>query len=245
MTGRPVPSTTDAPPADAVPARPASTVLIVRDGAEGVEVFMMRRQLTMAFAAGALVFPGGGVDPQDADSSLPWHGPSPAELGRAMGLPAARAREHVCAAVRETFEECGVLLATPRDRSARPGTTTEPGLAADRGRLLTREITLAQLLTSRGLVLRADLLRPWAHWVTPADYPRRYDTRFFLARLPHGQEAMHLGGESAESRWWSPAEALARGRRGEVLLLDPTRSCLEDLAAAPSVDALLAPPGRA
>src|SRR5690625_6611777 len=101
MTGRPVPSTTDAPPADAVPARPASTVLIVRDGAEGVEVFMMRRQLTMAFAAGALVFPGGGVDPQDADSSLPWHGPSPAELGRAMGLPAARAREHVCAAVRD------------------------------------------------------------------------------------------------------------------------------------------------
>lgn len=203
---------------------------------------MLRRQLTMAFAAGALVFPGGGVDPQDSDTSVPWHGPSAAELAGVMGLPAIRAHEHVSAAVRETFEECGVLLATPRDPSE-PTRTTETELSADRQRLLTGAVTLARLLASRRLVLRADLLRPWAHWVTPAEYPRRYDTRFFLARLPHRQEAMHLGGESVESRWWSPAEALERARSGGVYLMDPTRACLEDLAAAPTVDSLMTPAG--
>lgn len=225
---------------DGVPARPASTVLVVRDGPTGVEVFMLRRQPTMAFAAGALVFPGGGVDPQDHDPAVPWRGPSAAEWGRTLGLPASAARAHVCAAVRETFEECGVLLATPQDGADPP----DPALlAADRRRLITGRTTFGRLLAARGLVLRSDLLRPWAHFVTPGWYPRRYDTRFFLARLPHRQQALHLGGEAAESRWWTPAEALAQGLSGEVLLMDPTRMCLEDLVDVGTVAELVEAPG--
>src|SRR5690606_38122417 len=156
--------------------------------------------------------PGGGVDPQDHDPAVPWRGHSAAEWGRTLGLPTSAARAHVCAAVRETFEECGVLLATPQDGADPP----DPALlAADRRRLITGRTRFGRLLAARGLVLRSDLLRPWAHFVTPGWYPRRYDTRFFLARLPHRQQALHLGGEAAESRWWTPAEALAQGLSGE------------------------------
>jgi hypothetical protein len=150
------------------------------------------------------------------------------------------AQGYICAAVRETFEECGVLLAGP----AGP-TTSYRATAADRlreqERLVTGEQPLAHLLRRRGLVLRSDLLRPWAHWVTPLFEPRRYDTRFFLAAVPPGQEAVHaLDGEADVSAWWSANEVLESGRRGEVLLMPPTLVCLEELAAARGVEALLA-----
>lgn len=242
MTGTRV--RTHDPSGAAVPARPASTVMLLRDGPAGVEVFMLRRQTTMAFAPGALVFPGGAVDPQDSDPSMPWAGPEPAQWAHSLDLSETRARAHVSAAVRETFEECGVLLASPAQGA--PGRAqrapADGSRAADRERLLTGEHTLAELLTARGMVLRSDLLRPWAHWVTPATYPRRYDTRFFLARCPEHQRPEHVGGESAESRWWSAAGALRAAQRGEVHLMYPTRACLQDLAAAATVEQLLTEP---
>lgn len=236
--GGAVPAGADAP---AVEPRPASTVMLVRDrpGSDrgGVEVFLMQRRRSMTFASGALVFPGGGVDPRDADPDVPWTGPAPEEWADVLRVTPGEAAAFVCAAVRETFEECGVLLA------AEPGAAdlcrpTGPGWEEDREALVAHAVALSELLRERGLVLRADLLRPWAHWITPAAEPRRFDTRFFLAALPRGQEARDLGGEAVNARWWRPQEALRLGRAGEAFVMPPTQVCLEELAAAPDTATL-------
>ena len=181
--------------------RQAATVLIVRDGAPGLEVYLLRRTKGMPFAGGMTAYPGGGVDQRDGDTEIGWAGPTPAEWAAAFGCDERTARELVCAAVRETFEEAGVLLA-----GARRGGAVVPDVSGDdweeqRQALLTRELSLAELLAGRGLVLRSDLLRPFAHWITPPIEPRRYDTKFFVAALPAGQEARRR---------------LRRGRRGGV-----------------------------
>ncbi|GAB2692957.1 NUDIX domain-containing protein [Thalassiella azotivora] len=223
--------------------RPSSTVLLVRDAdapRDGVELFMMRRQPTMAFAAGMHVFPGGGVDPRDADHDVPWAGPEPAEWARLLGASTDEARELVCAAVRETFEESGVLLAGP-DGDRVVDDVSDDGWEADRQALLSRDVALSELLARRRLVLRSDLLRPWAHWVTPEFEPRRYDTRFFLAAVPRGQRARHVeGGEATESGWWPARDVLSGHADGRVVLLPPTLVGVEDVAAASSVAELLA-----
>lgn len=222
----------------AVEARPAATVMLVRDGAAGgVEVFLLRRRRSMTFAAGALVFPGGGVDPRDADRDVPWTGPPPEEWAARLGATPQTAAAFVCAAVRETFEECGVLLAGEPGAAelCRPA---GPEWEEARAALVAHGLALCELLRERGLVLRADLLRPWAHWTTPAFEPRRFDTRFFLAALPAGQEARDLGGEAVRAGWWRPAEALRLGRDGAARILPPTQVCLEELAAAPDVATL-------
>ncbi len=224
--------------------RPASTVLLLREGAEGVEVFMLRRHVTMAFAPGALVFPGGGVDVRDADADLLWEGPGARAWADALGTTPKRARQHVCAAVRETFEESGVLLA------AVPGSpdvlrVDGEDWERDRRRLVARELTFSELLERRGLAIRADLLRPWARWVTPEYEPRRYDTHFFLGVVPAAQTARNTGDEASESIWCVPADVLDRAERGDVTLLPPTRVCLEELAAATSLAQLLGGPRRA
>lgn len=229
-------------------ARPSATVVLVRDPpgggtGTGVEIFLLHRETTMAFAAGMHVFPGGGVDERDADAAVPWHGPPPAWWARALGAgegPGGEraARALVAAAVRETFEECGVLLA------GRPGEgvvdVTAAGWEERRRALVARDVAVAELLAAEGLVLRADLLRPWAHWTTPAYEPRRYDTRFLLAALPPGQEARHVGGEASASGWHAAAAAVQACRRGEVLAMPPTLVTLEEVAAAPDVATLLA-----
>ncbi|HZI98147.1 MAG TPA: NUDIX hydrolase [Actinomycetales bacterium] len=230
----------DDPPPSAVP-RAAATVLLVRDDDDGVEVFMLRRQTSMAFAAGMYVFPGGGVDPRDAEPSLPWTGPSLADWGRWLGAEAAQAGAMVCAAVRETFEECGVLLAGP-DQVSVTDDVSGADWETDRQALITKDLALTGMLDRRGLVLRSDLLRPWAHWITPEFEPRRYDTRFFLAAVPTGQRARHVGGEAAASGWWRPGEVLRGAARGDVGLMPPTLVCVEELAAAGSVEALLSAP---
>ena len=139
----------------------------------------------MAFAAGMYVFPGGAVDPRDADAASAGPGrrrpTGPRRSAPTSRWPAAL----VCAAVRETFEESGVLLAGP-SAARRRDTTATTGRPTG-SRWSGRDLSLAELLARRGLVLRADLLRPWAHWITPAVEPRRYDTRFFVAALPAGQ----------------------------------------------------------
>lgn len=226
---------TQGPPA--VPKH-AATVILTRDGADGPEVFLLRRVAGMAFAGGMTVFPGGGVDQRDADASVAWTGPEPAWWAERYGCDTAMARALVCAAVRETFEESGVLLAGPDPHTVVADTSA---YADARAALVARDLSLAEFLTANGLVLRADLLRPWANWVTPAEEPRRYDTRFFLAELPEGQRADGVTTEADHSGWRRPADAIEDWRQGRRGLLPPTWVTLSDLAEFASVaDAMAA-----
>src|SRR5215470_9585233 len=207
--------------------------------AVGLQVYMLRRQSSMAFAPGAFVFPGGSVDARDAEIEAGWAGPDAQEWGRMIDAPADLARALVCAAVRETFEECGVLLAGPTTDTVVADTRGEDW-EADRAALLTRSLSLAGLLRRRGLVLRSDLLRPWARWITPVTEERRYDTRFFAAALPAGQRARDVSGEADDAAWVAPGEAIAAARRKEIFLLPPTAVTLGELAACGHLPAALA-----
>jgi 8-oxo-dGTP pyrophosphatase MutT (NUDIX family) len=220
--------------------RDAATVMLLRSRPAGLEVYMLRRKSTMAFAPGAYVFPGGSVDARDADEQVAWTGPDAAEWGRIFDAPSSLARALVCAAVRETFEESGVLLAGESADSVVADTTSDEW-EADRQALLDRSVSLAELLGRRGLVLRADLLRPWSRWITPVVEPRRFDTRFFAAALPPQQVTRDVGGEAAEVAWMAPGAAIAMGRRQEIVLWPPTAVTLAELAACPDVAAALAP----
>ncbi|MBO0826110.1 MAG: NUDIX hydrolase [Actinobacteria bacterium] len=224
----------------AVP-RDAATVMLLRSSAVGLEVYMLRRKASMAFAPGAFVFPGGSVDTRDADEEVAWAGPDAADWADVLAAPPSLARALVCAAVRETFEESGVLLAGESADSVVADTTSEDW-EADRRALLDRSVSLAGLLTRRGLVLRADLLRPWSRWITPVVEPRRYDTRFFAAALPPGQRTRDVGGEAAEVSWIRPADAIAAGHRGEIRLFPPTAVSLSELADCGDLGTVLAGP---
>jgi 8-oxo-dGTP pyrophosphatase MutT (NUDIX family) len=225
------------------PAQPrdAATVMLLRQSAAGPEVYMLRRQASMAFAAGAYVFPGGSVDARDADEEVAWTGPDAAEWGKVFDAPPALARALVCAAVRETFEESGVLLAGKSADSVIADTTSDDW-ETDRRALLDRSISLAEMLGRRRLVLRADLLRPWSRWITPVVEPRRFDTRFFAAALPAGQRTRDVGGEASEVAWVTPESALKAGERGEIRLFPPTAVTLSELAACGDLETVLAGP---
>jgi len=226
--------------APAIP-RDAATVMLLRQSGAGLEVYMLRRQRTMAFAPGAYVFPGGSVDPRDADEQVAWAGPDAAEWGRVFDAPPSLAMALVCAAVRETFEESGVLLAGESADSVVADTTSDEW-EADRQALLDRSVSLAELLARRGLVLRADLLRPWSRWITPVIEPRRFDTRFFAAALPAGQRTRDVGGEASQVAWLPPGDALAAGKRGELRLFPPTAVTLSELADCGDLDTVLTGP---
>ncbi len=226
----------EAPDPPAVP-RDAATVMLVRDQDAGLEVFLLRRVVGMAFAGGMTVFPGGGVDRRDEDASVAWHGPDPAWWAARLGCAERLARALVCAAVRETFEESGVLLAGPDASSV--VSDTRPFHDA-RQELVDRKYSLAQFLADNGLVLRADLLRPWANWVTPAEEPRRYDTRFFLAAMPLGQRADGATTEAEDVAWLHPADALDDWKQGRRGLLPPTWMALAELDECGSVAAAMA-----
>jgi 8-oxo-dGTP pyrophosphatase MutT (NUDIX family) len=230
-----------------VPAVPrdAATVMVLRPhsapGQPGdtPEVLMLRRPAAMAFAPGAYVFPGGSVDPADADTDIGWVvGPTPEEFGAQLGCTAELARALVCAAVRETFEESGVLLAGGADGA--PAEFDEPSLAADRAELAAGRMTFAELLARRGLVIRADLLTPWARWITPEAEPRRFDTRFFAAALPAGQRATGHDAEAEDIAWLRPEAAISAARAGSMLLLPPTSTTLNEFVALGRVGEILA-----
>ncbi|WP_374213341.1 NUDIX hydrolase [Crossiella sp. SN42] len=229
-----VPSQAPQPPAE---PRDSATVALVRDTDGGPEVFLLRRVLGMAFAGGMTVFPGGGVDKRDADTSVAWAGPTPAWWARAFGCSAELARALVCAAVRETFEEAGVLLAGPDADSVVADATP---YADARQELVERKLSLAEFLTEAGLVLRADLLRPLGNWVTPPEEPRRYDTRFFLAALPTGQRADGSTTEADHAAWQRPQDAIADWAARRSGLMPPTWVTLSQLAEHRSVRELLA-----
>jgi 8-oxo-dGTP pyrophosphatase MutT (NUDIX family) len=227
------------------PAEPrqAATVLLLRDGGPGLEVYLLRRTRGMPFAGGMTAYPGGGVDDRDGDIDIAWVGPPPADWATAFGCDERIARELVCAAVRETFEEAGVLLAGAP--AGTDGPAVVPDVSGDdweaqRQALLSRELSLAELLAERELALRADLLRPFAHWVTPEIEPRRYDTKFFAAALPVGQEARHVSGEADEASWLTPALALAEMSAGTRPMLPPTTHTLGQLEPFADVAAALA-----
>ena len=160
----------------ATPAEPrnAATVVLMRGSAQGPEVYLLRRQVSMEFAAGMCVFPGGGVDKRDFDAEIGWVGPTPAEWAALLGTDEAFARALVCAAVRETFEESGVLLAGPTEESVVEDTTGDDW-EEDRRALEAREVSFTSFLERRGLRLRTDLLRLWGSWVTPVFEPRRFN----------------------------------------------------------------------
>lgn len=218
------------------PLRDAATVVLARDGDHGIEVFLQRRVKQMAFAGGMTVFPGGGVDPRDADATIGWTGPDPQWWAEAFATSRDTAQALVCAAIRETFEECGVLLASDAD-----GVFTDPAaLADDRGKLVDKSLSLAGFLRARGLTLRADLLRPLAHWITPKNEKRRYDTRFFLAAMPSGQVADDNTSEAEVARWVAVSDALDAWRAGKHFLLPPTWAQLDAIAGHDTVADLLA-----
>jgi 8-oxo-dGTP pyrophosphatase MutT (NUDIX family) len=235
----------------AAPPRDAATVMLLRPTAStgldpggssaGFDVYMLRRKASMAFAPGAFVFPGGSVDTRDADQQVGWAGPAPSEWGRILDAPPDLARALVCAAVRETFEETGVLLAGPTADSTVADTTAE-NWEADRQALLDHSLSLAGLLRQRGLVLRSDLLRPWSRWITPEAEERRYDTRFFAAALPGQQRARDVGGEADGVAWVRPADAIAMGRKNEIMLMPPTAVTLAELAACADLTAAVTTP---
>jgi len=173
------------------------------------------------------VFPGGGVDPRDFDHAVAWAGPPPADWAVSLGTDEATARALVCAAVRETFEESGVLLAGPSTRDV-VADTTGAGWEADRVALESRALSLTDFLDRRGLVLRSDLLGAWSGWLTPVFEPRRYRTWFFVAALPEGQRARDVSSESSQVTWLGARQAASAVDAGQLLMLPPTYfTCLE------------------
>jgi 8-oxo-dGTP pyrophosphatase MutT (NUDIX family) len=227
--------------------RDAATVILVRQAPAdvGIEAFLLQRTRALRFAPGAFVYPGGAVDERDADPAIGWAGPSPADFSDRLGTSAGHARALVCAAVRETFEESGILLAGPSPTALLDDSGS---LARDRRALLDGSVALGELLGRRGLVLRADLLTPWARWITPEFEPRRFDTWFFVAALPPGQTAtvqaeadpsQPVPGESESGTWLRPSAALDAARAGEIRLLPPTAVTLSELNAHQDVASLL------
>ena len=204
-----------------VEPRNAATVIVLRGGETGPEAYYLRRQVSMDFAAGMAVFPGGGVDPRDFDAQVGWAGPDPAAWGERLGCDEETARALVCAAVRETFEESGVLLAGVSDGDVVADTTADDW-EADRVALESRELAMTDFLNRRGLVLRTDLLGVWDAWLTPVFEPKRYRTWFFVAELPAGQVTRDVSSESSSVTWLPARVAADQADAGELAMMPPT-----------------------
>ncbi|MFD4554156.1 NUDIX hydrolase [Streptomyces sp. NPDC058469] len=213
-----------------VEPRRAATVMLLRDtGTDtGPAVHMLRRRASMAFAGGAYAYPGGGVDPRDDDHHVRWAGPPRAWWANRLGVDETAAQAIVCAAVRETYEEAGVLLAGPTPDSV-VGDTTGPDWETDRAALVARDLSFAEFLDRRGLVLRSDLLGAWARWITPEFETRRYDTWFFVAVLPEGQRTRNASTEADRTVWITPGEAASSYDKGDLTMMPPTVATLRGL----------------
>lgn len=230
----------------ATPAEPrnAATVVLMRASAAGPEVYLLRRQVSMEFAAGMCVFPGGAVDPRDFDRAVAWAGPSPAEWAARLGVEEPLALALVCAAVRETFEESGVLLAGESPESV-VADTTGADWEADRVALEKRDLSFTEFLDKRGLVLRSDLLGAWSGWLTPVFEPRRYRTWFFVAVLPEGQVTRDVSTESSSVTWLPAVTAVESVEKGDMLMLPPTYlTCLDVSQHADGEEVLAEAGGR-
>lgn len=228
------------------PAEPrdAATVVLMRPGAAGPELYLLRRQTSMAFAGGMCVFPGGGVDERDFDTTVAWAGRTPAEWATQLATTEDMARALVCAAVRETFEESGVLLAGTSSGDVVADTTGE-SWEADRQALEAKDLAFTTFLERRGLVLRTDLLGVWSGWCTPVFEPRRFRTWFFVAALPEGQRTRDVSTESSSVTWLGAGAACDAVDAGELGMMPPTYlTCLEVSQHATPAEVLAAAPGR-
>ncbi len=202
--------------ADPVPVRLAATLMLVRDGDEGLEVFMVARHRAIEFASGALVFPGGSVDP--GDETL------------AAGRYEAREAALRVAALRETFEECGVLLAKAAEGEA----WLSPERAAEIG-AASGSASFGEIVAREKLRIGLEALIPFAHWITPPISPKLFDTAFYIAEAPKGQVARHDGSEAVDSVWISPARALEAAERGVYTIVPVTRLNLAMLGKSSDV----------
>jgi 8-oxo-dGTP pyrophosphatase MutT (NUDIX family) len=202
----------------------AATVVLLRGRSSEREAFMLRRATSMAAFGGNHVFPGGVMDPTDA-VEVPWAGPGAAEWAIALGCDPSLARALVVTAARETFEECGVMLAGPPGGGV-VAATDGSDWESDRRALVAHELAFGELLNRRSLVLRSDLLFSLSRWVTPEWAPRRYDTRFFAAEVPPGQEPRAFGEESTGHLWISPRDAWEQHEAGNTSFMLPTVSSL-------------------
>jgi 8-oxo-dGTP pyrophosphatase MutT (NUDIX family) len=211
------------PPAE---ARPAATVVLLRSADKNLQAYVLRRAKGMAFG-GVYAFPGGRVDPDDRPETVRT------DWADVLGVPDAEARAVVGAAVRELFEEAGVLLAGDASGEVITGLHNKEW-EADRVAVLRRELPMADLLERRGLRMRDDLLHPWGRWVTPDFEPRRFDTWFFVAALPAGQTAEDVSGESDGVAWIRP------GDTDGLTMLPPTRLTLRSLTAYRSIEEVFA-----
>jgi 8-oxo-dGTP pyrophosphatase MutT (NUDIX family) len=216
-------------------ARPSATVMLVRDGAEGLEIFMVKRDRMVDLASGALIFPGGKVDADDANVEVPW--------GTSLSGPEP---QYWIAAVRETFEEAGVLIA---QREGAADVIEEVGARAleDQYRkpLNAKTVQFSSFMQKEALAPAFDHMVHFAHWISPENLAKRFDTHFFLVAMPEGQIAEHDGQEAVSSVWKRPAELLADAEAGREFLVPATRLNIELLADSKTVaDAMRDARGR-
>ena len=227
-----------------VPIRPAATVMLLRDHPlNGVEVFMLQRTLNAAFAKGMYVFPGGRVDANDAESTLEAHcdGMTDEEASALLGIPHGGLSYWV-AVIRECFEEAGVLLArheTTGDVVRFDDDETAQRFEVERENIHDGSVALLDLCKREGLRLTTDDIHYVSHWITPMGEKRRFDTRFFIARAPQAQEPLHDDGETIESFWISPQEAIERAHEKDLMLMPPTKANIEFLLPFTSADEVL------
>jgi 8-oxo-dGTP pyrophosphatase MutT (NUDIX family) len=237
-----------------VAIRDAATVMLVRDAPEGtahageLEVFMLLRNLQSDFVGGAYVFPGGGVDDHDrrADLEAVCEGRSDADASAQLGVESGGLAFWV-AAIRESFEEAGVLLAydgaddgSGAELIRFDDEATVARFAAHRAEVDRGDRRLVEVCQAEGLQLAVDTMYYFAHWITPEGPTRRYDTRFFVARAPAGQVPLHDDREVIANLWIRPSDALAQHRAGEFDLILPTMRSLTALARFVTADELLA-----
>jgi 8-oxo-dGTP pyrophosphatase MutT (NUDIX family) len=235
---------------DPVQPRPAATVVLARDSAGDPEILLLRRHGRSGFAADSWVFPGGLVDTSDRDPavSVLCDGPSPAEWATALGLEEADlAMAYPIAAVREAFEETGILLARKSVTRGDPGDAPLAAGTVDEHRdaLLAERTSLREIAAAEGITIALDRLVYVAHWITPEPEPRRYDTRFFLAAVPDDARCVPHEAELVEHRWVAAQAAVAAFETGTMSMLPPTVDTLRRLSGFTSVDRMVEDLGSA
>jgi 8-oxo-dGTP pyrophosphatase MutT (NUDIX family) len=227
-----------------VPVKPAATVLLVRDAdAGGVEVFMLRRTFNAAFASGMFVFPGGKVDDVDGVDEIAelCDGLTDSHASALLGI-ASGGLAYWVACIRECFEEAGVLLArheSTGDVVRFDDEATAKRFEEERENIHDGSVALLDLCKREGLRLTTDDIHYVSHWITPMGEKRRFDTRFFIARAPQAQEPLHDDGETIESFWISPQEAIERAHEKDLMLMPPTKANIEFLLPYKTADEVL------
>jgi 8-oxo-dGTP pyrophosphatase MutT (NUDIX family) len=227
-----------------VPTRDAATVILLRDANESFEIYLMRRHRNQAFMGGAFVFPGGRLDEKDCDLALlPFvHGMTPGEASQKLhdpDLPGMKAMGLFLSAIRETFEECGILLALDKSGGALdPAFLDAPSLLKYRHSLHEGLMTLGEFAESAGILFAPRFLIPYSHWITPEVEAKRFDTRFFLTLCPEGQVCVYDSLELTEARWSTPEKALADHKAGQIILMPPTLKTIEEISGCKTVEML-------